>query len=146
MTSARNSLSLLKYGSYKIKRIINNCFLSFKNTKNLVIFRNWLEKTVKKPEAVIQRCSEKKRCFWKFRLPKLFFCEICEIFKYIFFHGTPLVVASEKLKAEAVIRRCSVKKLLLQILQTKAVFPWILWNFQKQLFFLERPLWLLLKS
>ena len=54
------AFSLLKYENYKMKRIIKNCFLSFKNTKNLVLFRNWQEKNVKKPEAVVQRCSVKK--------------------------------------------------------------------------------------
>ena len=66
------AFSLLKYENYKMKRIIKNCFLSFKNTKNLVLFRNWQEKNVKKPEAVVQRCSVKngvsenfanQRCF-----------------------------------------------------------------------------------
>ena len=32
-----------------------------------------------------------------------------------FFHRTPPVAASEKLKAEAVVRRCSVKKVFLEI-------------------------------
>ena len=40
-----------------------------------------------------------KRCFWK----------------KIFFHRTPPVAASEKLKAEAVVRRCSVKKVFFKI-------------------------------
>ena len=65
------AFSLLKYENYKIKRIIKNCFLLFKNTKNLVIFRNWQEKNVKKPEAVVQRFRKKgvfgnfanQRCF-----------------------------------------------------------------------------------
>ena len=35
-----------------------------------------------------------KRCFWKFRKPKAFYCEFCKIFKNIFFHRTPLVAAS----------------------------------------------------
>ena len=59
----------------------------------------------------------KKSCFWKFQKQrKLFSCEFCEIFKYTFFHRTPPVAASEKLKAKAVTRRCSVKKVFLEIL------------------------------
>ena len=46
----------------------------------------------------------------------MFSCEFCEIFKNTFFHRTPPVAASEKLKAEAVVRRCSVKKVFLEIL------------------------------
>ena len=64
----------------------------------------------------------------------MFSCEFCEIFKNIFFHRTPLVAASEKLKAEAVFRRCSVKKVFLKISQTKGVFLLILRNFQEHLF------------
>ena len=75
-----------------------------------------------------------KRCFWKFRKPKVFSCECLEIFKNIFFHRTPLVTVSEKLKAEAVFRRCLVKKVLLKISQTKGVFLWILRNFQEHIF------------
>ena len=48
--SHHQAFSLFKYENYKIKRIIKNCFLSFKNTKNLVIFRNWQEIKVKKEQ------------------------------------------------------------------------------------------------
>ena len=51
-----------------------------------------------------------KRCFWKFRKPKVFPCEFWEIFKNNFFHKTPPVAVSEKLKAEAVVWKCSVKR------------------------------------
>ena len=56
-----------------------------------------------------------KRYFWKFRKQKVFSCEFCNIFKNIFFHRTPLVATSEKLKAEADVWRCSVKKVFLEI-------------------------------
>ena len=46
----------------------------------------------------------------------MFSCEFSEIFKNTFFHETPPVAASEKLKAETVVRRSSVKKVL-EILQ-----------------------------
>ena len=55
-------------------------------------------------------------CFGKFRKPKLFSCEFCEIFQNTFFHIAPQVAASAKLKAEAADRRCSVKKVFLEIL------------------------------
>ena len=58
----------------------------------------------------------KKGVFWKFRKPKVFSCEFSEIFKNTFFHRTPPVAASEKLKTEAVVQRCSVKKVFLEIL------------------------------
>ena len=45
----------------------------------------------------------------------MFSCEFCEIFKNTYFHRTPPVAASEKLKVEAVVRRCSVKKVFLEI-------------------------------
>ena len=51
----------------------------------------------------------------------MFPCEFSEIFKNTFFHRTPPVAASEKLKAEAVVRRCSLKKMFLKISQTKGV-------------------------
>ena len=54
--------------------------------------------------------------------PKVFSCGFSEIFKNTFFHRTPPVAASEKLKAEAVFRRCSVKKVFSKISQTKGVF------------------------
>ena len=57
-----------------------------------------------------------KRCFRKFRKPKVFSCEFSEIFNNTFFHRTPPVAASEKLKAEAVVQRCSVKEVFLEIL------------------------------
>ena len=44
----------------------------------------------------------------------MFFCEFCKICKNTFFHRTPPVADSEKLKAEAVVRRCSVKKVFLE--------------------------------
>ena len=56
-----------------------------------------------------------KSCFWKFRKPKVFSCEFCQIFKNIFFHRPPLMAASEKLKAEAAVPQCSVKKVFLEI-------------------------------
>ena len=46
----------------------------------------------------------------------MFSCEFDKIFKNTFFHRTPSLAASEKLKAEAVVLRCSVKKLFLEIL------------------------------
>ena len=55
-----------------------------------------------------------ERCFSKFRKPKVFSCEFCEIFKNTFFYRAPPVAASEKLKAEAVVQKCSVKKVLLR--------------------------------
>ena len=58
----------------------------------------------------------KKRCSWKILKPQVFSCEFSEIFKITFFHRTPPVAASEKLKAEAVVRRYSVQKLFLEIL------------------------------
>ena len=45
----------------------------------------------------------------------MFSCKFCKIFKNTFFHRTPPVATSEKLKAESVVRRCSVKKLFLEI-------------------------------
>ena len=42
--------------------------------------------------------------------------------KTAFFLRTPLVVASEKLKAEAVVRSYSVRKGFCEILQTEGVF------------------------
>ena len=51
-----------------------------------------------------------KRCIWKFRKPKVFSCGFSEIFKYTFFHRTPPVAASEKLKAKAVVRTVFCKK------------------------------------
>ena len=47
---------------------------------------------------------------------RCFSCKFCEIFKNTFFHKTPPVAASKKLKAEAVVRSCSVKKVFLEIL------------------------------
>ena len=46
---------------------------------------------------------------------RCFFVNFCEISLNTFFHRTPLVAASEKLKTEAVVRRCSVKKVFLEI-------------------------------
>ena len=46
----------------------------------------------------------------------MFSCEFYEIFKNTFFHRTPLVAASEKLRAEAFVRWCLVKKLFFEIL------------------------------
>ena len=46
----------------------------------------------------------------------MFSCEFDKIFKNTFFHRTPSLAASEKLKAEAVVLRCSVKKLFSEIL------------------------------
>ena len=46
----------------------------------------------------------------------MFSCEFLEIFKNSFFHRTPLVADSEKLKTEAVVWRCTVKKAFLEIL------------------------------
>ena len=109
------AFSLLKYESYKIKRIIKNCFLSFKNTKNMVLFRNWQEKKCEKARSSRPEVFRKKRCFWKFRKPKVLSCECCDIFKNTFFHRAPPVAASEKLKAEAVVQRCSVKKVLVML-------------------------------
>ena len=57
----------------------------------------------------------------------MFSCEFSEIFKNAFFHRTPPVAASEKLKTEGVVRRCSVKKVFLEILlnsQYTIVFEW----------------------
>ena len=73
----------------------------------------------------VARKSQKqssKKVFLKFRKPNVFSLEFSEIFKNTFFHRTPPVAASEKLKAEAVFRRCSVKKVFLKISQTKGVF------------------------
>ena len=70
---------------------------------------------MEKPEAVVQDCSVKKGCSWKFLKPQVFSCEFCEIFKNTFCYRTPPVAASEKLKAEAVVQRCSVKKMFLEI-------------------------------
>ena len=75
-------------------------------------FSNFARKSQKESSRGVLQ----KRCFWKFRKPKVFSCEFCEIFKNIFFHGTPPVAASEKLKAEAVVRRCSVIKVFFEIL------------------------------
>ena len=52
--------------------------------------------------------------FENFGNHKVFSCEFWEIFKNTFFHRTPPVVASEKLKLEAVVWRCSAKKLFLE--------------------------------
>ena len=57
-----------------------------------------------------------KMCFWKFHKPKVFPCEFWEIFKNNFFHKTPPVAVSEKLKAEAVVWKCSVKKVFFETL------------------------------
>ena len=46
----------------------------------------------------------------------MFSYEFLEIFKNTFFHGTPQVAASEKLKKEAVVRGCTVNKVFLEIL------------------------------
>ena len=46
----------------------------------------------------------------------MFFHEFWEIFKSTFFHRTPLVAVSEKLKAEAVVQRYSVNFVFLEIL------------------------------
>ena len=46
----------------------------------------------------------------------MFSCEFSEIFNNTFFHRTPPVAASEKLKAEAVVQRCSAKEVFLEIL------------------------------
>ena len=187
--------SLLKYENYKIKRIIKNCFLSFKNTKNLVIFRNWQEKNVKKPEAVIQRCSVKKGvfenfanqscfsvkfvkfsrtsffierlcgCFWKAKSrssrPEVF-CKkaaltnsanqscfpvnFVKFSKTAFFLRTPLVAASEKLKAEAVVRSYSVRKGVFENFANQRCFPVNFAKFSWTPFFIERLQWLLLKT
>ena len=57
-----------------------------------------------------------KKDVFEFRDPKVIYCEFCEIFKNTFFHRTPPVTASEKLKEEAVVQRCSVRKVFLEIL------------------------------
>ena len=76
------------------------------------VFSNVVRKIQKQPSRGVLL----KRRFWKFRKPRVFSCEFCEIFKNTFFHRTPLVAASKKLKAEPVVQRCSVKNVLLEIL------------------------------
>ena len=45
-----------------------------------------------------------------------YFLQFWQIFKNTFFHRTPPVAVSEKLKAERVVRECFVKKVFLEIL------------------------------
>ena len=45
-----------------------------------------------------------------------YFLQFWQIFKNTFFHRTPPVAVSEKLKAERVVRECSVKKVFSEIL------------------------------
>ena len=108
-------------------------FAKFSRTPFFIEHLRWLLLKAKSRSSCLEVFC-KKRCFWKFRKPKVFSCEFCNIFKNTFFHRTPPVAASEKLKAEAVIRRCSVKKVFLKISQAKGVFLWILRNFQEHLF------------
>ena len=57
-----------------------------------------------------------KKLFLEISQTKGVSCEFYKIFKNTFFHRTPLVTASEKLRAEAVVRWCLVKKVFFEIL------------------------------
>ena len=98
-------------------------------------YSNIAQKSQKQSSRVVLE----KRCFSKSHEPKVFSCEFCKIFKNTFFHRTPPVGASKKLKAEAVFQRYSVKKVFLKISQTKDVFLWIFGNFQKHFFHRTPP-------
>ena len=119
MKTYTESLSCQKKKSYTWTVLVRLVFLD--NEYSSKVFQTLLAvphfgNVAWKSQKQSSRGVLQKRCFWKFRKPKVFSCEFCEIFKNTFFHQAPLVAASEKLKAEAAVRRCYVKKVFLEIL------------------------------
>ena len=67
-------------------------------------------------EVAVAKVLCKKGVLQNFANHRCFPVNSGKIFRNTFFHRTPPVAVSEKLKAEAVIWRCSVKKVYLEIL------------------------------
>ena len=116
------AFSLLKYENYKIKRIIKNCFLSFKNTKNLVIFRNWQEKNVKKEQSMALFIIFLQ---W---IIKLILCEnTTDIYFILFFiiirSNTKYIKIKKRRKKEKKRKKISTKAFLEKTLQLEILLP-----------------------